>query len=454
MAGFFDDIFSQSTKTPFTRGERLASHLPLGIFGAYAHRHFREKKMQEELEKAAAPKSAVGERMLSRAREEGFDSIPAMLAAKQYSKQAEANPNNVGNAMMNTSNWLAANGYTDQAAALGVFAHKNVQTPWKPSEAGTDVENFKLSDGTVVAAESPEQKRALIKGGAIKAGVASGDPEVPWVTKTGAELGYQHPQLAGDLFKVKYNKDGTIKDISSLSGMSVSVGGTSINTPGDISQTIRDYQGAIATTQQSVGVLDNLYKTLEQNPGGGVSGLSGVVTSFVGSLTNLAEFAISADDKKIGEKYEKSFMGMARKYFPTGSQATAEAQIVELAYALARINNMGTSGGGRGITDADMQYALKQLGSMSNVEDFKGVLQYQRNKMLSNLKIARAGTEAILEINKMDKGLLAPLNSLADPLMQGSDKKKYAVGEIVTHGNKRYKVVGGDPYDPDLEEVP
>jgi len=41
----------------------------------------------------------------------------------------------------------------------------------------------------------------------------------------------------------------------------------------------------------------------------------------------------------------------------------------------------------------------------------------------------------------------------ADERGGGSGQRRYAVGEIVTIGGKRYRVVGGDPTDPDLEEV-
>lgn len=32
--------------------------------------------------------------------------------------------------------------------------------------------------------------------------------------------------------------------------------------------------------------------------------------------------------------------------------------------------------------------------------------------------------------------------------------RRYSVGEVVTVGGKRYRVIGGDPLDPDLEEIP
>lgn len=41
----------------------------------------------------------------------------------------------------------------------------------------------------------------------------------------------------------------------------------------------------------------------------------------------------------------------------------------------------------------------------------------------------------------------------ADEHGGGSGQRRYAVGEIITIGSKRYRVVGGDPTDPDLEEV-
>lgn len=36
----------------------------------------------------------------------------------------------------------------------------------------------------------------------------------------------------------------------------------------------------------------------------------------------------------------------------------------------------------------------------------------------------------------------------------GGGGRRYSVGEIVTVGGKRYRVIGGDPLDPDLEEIP
>jgi len=36
---------------------------------------------------------------------------------------------------------------------------------------------------------------------------------------------------------------------------------------------------------------------------------------------------------------------------------------------------------------------------------------------------------------------------------QPTTRKQYQVGETITQGNKKYKVIGGDPFDPDIEEV-
>lgn len=424
MAGMFDDILRRQPEEGWTVGEKLTGAMipVLGLVGAYGHRKWREKKAQEAIEAENAPKSDVGRRMLIRAQQEGFESIPAMIAAKQYSKQAGIYPDNPGNAMAATANWMSSQGYPDEGLQLARVSHKELQTPWKPSEAGLDDQNYKLPDGSLVMASSPEKKRALEAQGAVKAGVASAEKEVPWQVKSGVELGFKTPGISGDLFKVQYNSDGTIKDIVNLAGMRVNVGGTSIVTPGDTSSSVKAYQEAIAGSGQVLHTIDSLTEVLDRNPGGGVSGLSGVVTNFVSNVSNLAQFALTADDKQIGAKYEKGILQFASKYFPTADAASAQAQIIELAYALARMNNMGTSGGGRGITDADMQYALKQLGQMATVEDFKGVLRYQRNKVLENLEIARAGTEAVVKIAGQDPALLSPLTSMHDKIKAGAKK--------------------------------
>lgn len=436
--GMFDTMFNEGAPE-YTTGDMLKPYIPV-IGPLLAGKGIQKKKRQaqdkwlsdnlaytdpSELDETG---QRVQQRMLQRTG--GELSTPGLMAATAMQREAAnpANMGNMGNILMQTAGNLAKGGQTAPAATLAQIAHKSFQTPWKPSEGGADIENFKLPDGSVVAAESVEQKRALIRGGAKKAGVASGDDEIPYTVKTGAELGFRIPGIAGDLFKIKYNKDGTIKDISSLSGMSVNVGGTSIVQPGDTSAAVREYQGVLSSTEQAIGVIDNLTEVLDRNPEGGVSGMSGAVTNFISSVSNLAQFAISVDDKKVGEKYEDGFRKFASKYFPTADAALAQAQIVELGYALARVNNMGTSGGGRGITDADMQNALKQLGQMATVEDFKGVLSYQRNKMLQNAEVSRAGTEAVISIAGRDPSLLAPLTTIHDKLKTSKERPKVGKG--------------------------
>lgn len=432
--GFFDRILNEPADREVKFSDFATAMIP--FYGPFAAKKRMDNRQQRATDKKTDfiynyvdndPLSQrVASRMLTRT---GEETIPGIQAATEAQRQAKdpSNMGNYGNVLMNTASALQSRG-VQGAPYLAATAHKEFQTPWKPSEGGADIENFKLPDGSVVAAESLEQKRALIRGGAKKAGVASGDEEVPYVVKTGAELGYRIPGIAGDLFKIKYNKDGTIKDISSLSGMSVNVGGTSIVQPGDTSAAVREYQGVLSSTEQAIGVIDNLTEVLDRNPEGGVSGMSGAVTNFISSVSNLAQFAISVDDKKVGEKYEDGFRKFASKYFPTADAALAQAQIVELGYALARVNNMGTSGGGRGITDADMQNALKQLGQMATVEDFKGVLSYQRNKMLQNAEVSRAGTEAVISIAGRDPSLLAPLTAIHDKLKTSKERPKVGKG--------------------------
>lgn len=334
----------------------------------------------------------VQDRMLTRTG--GELSVPGLMAATAMQRQAQdpENMGNFGNVAMNTSTDLAAAGQTEAAATLAQLAHKNFQTPWKPSDASDKMKG-------------------------------------PWTVVKGSDLGIEG-KAASFPYKVRYNKDGTIQDVSGLGGqgMEVSVSSNMVSKP-DISQAVIGYKDSIVATQQAVQTLDELTGILEANPTGGVSGWSGVVTGVASKIMNLAEF--TAQDKQIMGKYEGALKNFASKYFPPElmqDRARAEAMTVELGYALARVNNMGTTGGGRGITDADMQFALKQLGSMGRVEDFKAVLEYHRNRMIGGLKANRAATEAIVAIGGEDSAKLGPLHSMYDqvvqPRVKSSDKPK------------------------------
>jgi hypothetical protein len=386
------------------------------VAGPFMFKAKKDKKQEESYQKWLSDNMAysdpselgdmgqrVQERMLNRTG--GELSTPGLMAATMMQREAQdpGNMGNFGNVAMRTATGMAAAGQTGAGANLAALAHKQFQTPWKPSEGGADIENFKLPDGTVVAATTPQEKVELIRKGGVKAGVASGEKEVPWSFASGAELGLQGREATGS-FAIQRNPDGTIKEVKSLGGMNVSVGGASVITPTDVSGTIINFGNSIKGAGAAVQVIDDLTKTLDANPGGGITGWSGVATDFVGKVMNLAEF--TAQDKAIGEKYEAGFKRFASKYFPTEDAAVAQAQVIELAYSLARINNMGTSGGGRGITDADMQYALKQLGTMSKVSDFKSVLEYQRNKIIGNLKLDKAVTGSVLKTAGHDESVL------------------------------------------------
>ncbi|MCZ8113807.1 hypothetical protein [Silanimonas sp.] len=85
---------------------------------------------------------------------------------------------------------------------------------------------------------------------------------------------------------------------------------------------------------------------------------------------------------------------------------------------------------------------------------------------IANLRFPQIGKDE--EVNKRDLAELeafytdlenAYRNVLGDefPADEGAggqgDGKTYSVGEIITLGNKRYRVIGGSPTDPDLEEI-
>lgn len=361
----------------------------------------------------------IAQRMLQRTG--GETTIPGIMAATAFQRQAQnpENMGNMGNIAMRAASDLAQT-RPDLAVTMAQVAHKSLQTPWKLSEGGADVENFKLPNGKIVAVSAPEAKQALINAGAVKAGVASAEEQVPWTLQSGGQLGMVNQGALGN-YAVQYNDDGTIRDIKGMGGMNVSVS-SNVVTPTDVSGAVTGLIGNIGTTKQGIETIDSLAKILKANPEGGVSGWSGYVTDAISNVFNVAQFA-SKSDIQILSKYSKALLAYAGKFFPTADRAKAESMINDLGYAVARMNNMGTSGGGRGITDADMQYALQQLGAMSKVSDFLGVLNYQRNKMIGNLKLNFAGTQTILKLAGKDPKMLDDLPFYKDAIAPPADDR-------------------------------
>jgi hypothetical protein len=421
--GMLDRMFAPEADKRATLSDFALAMLP--IAGPFLARDKRDRRANKHYQRWLSENAAytdpnelgemgqrVQQRMLTRTG--GELSTPGLMAATSLKRNAEnEKTGNFGNVLMNTTTDLAAAGDTNSAMRLGAIAHKDYQTPWKPSEGGADIENYKFPDGSFKATADPRLKAEWIQNGAIKAGTAPVENEVPWEIKGGHQLGMQNKGALGN-YAVQYNSDGSIRDIKTMGGQQIDISSNMV-TPSDLSGAVMGFTSSIAATQQSTRAIDQMLDNLDRNPTGGVTGWSGLMSNVVGKVMNVAQF-LSPQDKSVLGKYENALVSFGRKYFPTGDEALMRSSIIELGYALARINNMGTAGGGRGITDADMQFALQQLGSMGAVEDFRGVLEMQRSKMIDQLKLKKAETETIIKFGGKDPAELETIQQYHEAL--------------------------------------
>ena len=457
MAGMFDRLLNETPEKGWSTGERIAAAFPLGIFGAFAHRKYRENRDAPQYDPMFQDPSQLdplGQRVQQRMLERSGGNLttPGFMAQNMLTQEARTAPR-MANAYDSASQRLMAAGQVDAGSKLGMYGNKAYGAPIKPEEGQLKPLNF-TKNGEVKSTYDLNEAKSWVADGWKYTGVA--DQGKAGKLVSGAELGMTGVD-AQDSYLVEYNDNGTIKSLQSANQKpktTVSVGGAQLYSPSDTSGAARDFGNSIKASSEAISVINGLEDILKRNPEGGVTGYSGLITQFAGTFNTVTDFVASlgGEEKSLVNGYTGDFKQFAKKVFPTADQALAEALTVELGYSLARINNMGTSGGGRGITDADMKFALRQLATYSSPADMLKVLGYQKRRIVERLEIDKDTMKAIQE-GRLPMDLYNKVIGSAAG-SQGTEKKKYSVGDIVESGGKRYKVVGGDPYDPDVEELP
>jgi hypothetical protein len=309
---------------------------------------------------------------------------------------------------------------SDPAAGskLAQVAHKQFQTPWKPSEGGVNAENFQFPDGKVVTLTDPKAKQAALAQGAVQVGISQPDKEQEIVM--GADIGVGG-SAAQDAFAVERNAQGKITSVKKLDN-APKINVSSSSEGSDISGLISDKEisdqivgagakiNALKDTERVFSELEGILKT---NPYG-VTGWGGAITGFAGKAASLAGFIQQASTRvnANGEpetavigRYGGQINEYVKKNFPVTAQAQAQALTINLAYAIARMNNMGTAGGGRGITDADMEYALKQLGASSTPEAMLKVLESEKKRARARMRDDLRNVDIYIKSKDPAKGL-------------------------------------------------
>ena len=451
--GLFDSMFAPDSKDLreyLTTSEKMQSAIP--IYGPLAALYKGGKR------KAAAEKEdsvydyvdpedplsgRVAERMLSRT---GEETIPGMMAATGVQREQAAGKG-MFDAFADTGAKLTQKGYANIGVPLAAFAEKSLPKPAAQSEAA----NAKLDADSNLArnpktgAYLPNQKvfkkdsrtvgENTIEGYRQNTTDAEGNPTFgDWVPGTTTE---------GTRYSSKTNVNVGGTDFTGLAKL--------LQEPGTRAQT-EAWSGFLTQTIKTNNSINDFKELAKKNPGGGLTGASGWLTEWAGRGKNLTQFfkGISGNVNAQGEseaavlgRYSSGLDGYVSKYFPTGDQAIAKSIIVELAYSLARANNMGTAGGGRGITDADMKWAMDQLGSGHNINDMIGVLDYRAKESMRSLEVeAMKMRETNRAMNGVDDVPYKQLYEMArKPYAQSSGPQP---GDI--EDGHRFK--GGNPADP------
>jgi hypothetical protein len=317
----------------------------------------------------------VQQRMLSRTG--GELSEPGLIAATAMRRAANdpRNMGNIGNVAMQTSSALAAAGQPSAALRAGVYAHENLQTPWKLSEGGAEIENFyNPKTGHRVSVSNPAAKDALIANGYQKVGV--GDPPKNTRRVTGRDLG-----MAGDAANDVYEQEDydpsfpnpTTRKLDNATKVSLhNYPESAIENADPI---LREFEGTVGAAMQMRHDLAGL----KANTTASTIGLPGAITRIAETGMGIGEYAVSLgrspEEKQVIQSAIQPLTALAQRFSMEGIPAAlSNYYVISLAYAIARRHNMGTLGGGRGITDADMKYAVGQLQSAKSVRALNAVL--------------------------------------------------------------------------------
>lgn len=404
--GMWDETFAKKSGPPGI-GTMLTSMIPIvGPIAAIVMDSNRRKKEEQQWydenaafypDKDYSPDTLSGriaQRMLTRTG--GETTIPGIMAATALSRQAknEENQGNFGNVAMAAAVDLAKT-RPDLAAQMAMIAHKNLQTPWKPSEG----KSVRRDENTGVPL-TPEGVLAPNAVGYVKAdNVEQGDETLSgyWVTKTDENGNIADRQLVTNAKGPRYKPGEVNVKVDAGIGMAMDNEGVRKEIIG-LGGSINEFKDQSRQTKDLIGILD-------RNPSGGVTGWSGIVTEFAGKGLNLAQFMTGLGSKiNANGETEQAVMGrwvgklngLASK-LPINDQAMANSIIIQVAYTLARTNNMGTAGGGRGITDNDMEYAMQQLASATTPEAFKKVLIQSQRRAAMKLRDMAGNTDIYIK---------------------------------------------------------
>ena len=393
--GMWDETFAKQPSPPGI-GTMLTSMVPIvgPIAAILMDSNRRKKEAQQWYDENAAyypdkdyspdtMSGRIAQRMLERTG--GETTIPGIMASTAISRQAKnpENQNNFGNVAMSASFDLAKN-RPDLATQMAMLAHKNLQTPWKPSEG----KQVRRDENTGIPL-TPEGLLAPNAVGYVKADNVEEGEETKsgyWVTKTDDKGSIVDRQFVTNAKGPRY-KPGNVS-------VQVDAGLGKVFTKEQVGKEIIGFGSSLNEYKDQERQAADLVGILDRNPGGGVTGWSGIVTEFAGKAANLGQFmatlktrltASGEDEAQVVGRFVGRLNEIANK-LPINDQAMANSIIIQMAYTLARTNNMGTAGGGRGITDNDMEYAIKQLASATTPEAFKKVLIQSQRRAAYKLK--------------------------------------------------------------------
>ena len=456
--GFFDQILNQQDEPDPRFSDYATAMIPFA--GPFMARDRMKKRASKDYYDKADTiykyvdddplSQRVASRMLTRT---GEETLPGIQAATEATRQAQdpANMGNFGNVLMNTSTALQGRGVPG-AVNLAAAGHKAFQTPWKPEEGQRKPMNFTKGNQTK-STYSPEEAKQLVSAGWKFTGVA--EQQQNWTPALGSEIGFKGSAAKDDYMVVK-DDEGNITDFRKADNApNISVGGASINTPADLSQSILSFGNSVKATKQLTRVTGQLRDVISRNPTGGVQGWSGVITGVVGKVLNVTDFmaGLGAEEKAIVDKYSGKWASKASQFFPTEDQAMAESLMIQLGYSVARMNNMGTSGGGRGITDTDAERADMQLAKMSRPADMLPVLDRIEADSIDTFNDDYSVLEAIMQSN--GKEIPGPIKDLREGIVTKrpsakpkTQQEREAEAEVRKNPALRQQFIEYFGYDP------
>lgn len=432
--GMFDKMFAPEDERKVTFADFATAMVP--FVGPFMARNRLDKRAQKGYDNwlsdnlAYTDPSELGEsgrqvqqRMLERTGGELSTQGLMAATAMQRAAQNPENQANLGNVLMETSNALAANGQPQAALTLGATAHKNYQTPWKPSESRSANVKRDTDTGIPLTPQGTLMPNATGYTRADNVEVGDETQSGYWITKTGpnGELASREfvKQTAGERYR-----PGTVN--VSMDGLD------GILTKSDVSKSVLDAGAKINAQKDTERVFAELSSILKASPNG-VTGWGGAITGFMGKAANLAGFlqqstsrfnADGESEAAVIGRFTGDISKMIKEKFPLVEQAKANSLIIGLAYAIARMNNMGTAGGGRGITDADMKFALQQLGASSTPEAMIKVLESEQRRARARLRDDMRNTDLYIKSIDPKKGLPPEwLRDLEDMPVPGADEE-------------------------------